>query len=560
MKGEILIIIPARGGSKGIPGKNLRLINDKPMIYYAITTAKKIPHSKVIVSTEDPLIKEVAKIYGAEVLLRPEELARDNVTLEPVIIDVISKINFGDIIITLQPTSPLLKATTLEKALNYFLQEKFDTLVSVRKKTHLFWIEANGKFFPFYKERANRQFLKPVYEETGGLVITYRDVILKNRSRFGVKIGIYSLNEDESLDIDSWEQLIIAELIMKRLKIAIRTEGSHEMGLGHIYRALTIANLFPEHEVIFLTNPEKKPGYMKLKEHTFPIELYRSEDELLKKIDQISPDILINDILDTGEKYIDKLKQKGIFVVNFEDVGSGSRKADLLINALYEWSGREENAFFGYRYECLREEFYMFPIKDSIREKVENILITFGGTDPSNLTKRVIKILPDILPEDVRVTVITGLGYKHTDELKNLIVNLSEKGYQIEMISGSPIMAKYMFEADLIITSNGRTVYEAVSSATPTLVIAQNPREMTHTFAKICRGIKFLGLASELKDNEIMQVVRELLTDYNKRKQMNTLLIPYAREIRKGRERIKKLIIEKFEEWKDATGAKNKNW
>ena len=115
-----LVIIPARGGSKGIPRKNVRIMVDKPLIGYSIENALNSHHDlDVVVSTDDDEIARISYSYGARVIIRPEALATDSVTLDPVIFHAMNEMEKEqnvqyDIIITMQPTSPLLKEETLD--------------------------------------------------------------------------------------------------------------------------------------------------------------------------------------------------------------------------------------------------------------------------------------------------------------------------------------------------------------------------------------------------------------------------------------------------------------
>ena len=124
---KILVVIPARGGSKGIPRKNIRLLDGKPLIAYSIEIAKASAYvDDVVVTTDDSEIALLSEKFGASVIRRSEELARDDIPLDPVIHDAVvrkEKLAFDeyDIVITLQPTSPLLKTSTLDGAI-----EKFD--------------------------------------------------------------------------------------------------------------------------------------------------------------------------------------------------------------------------------------------------------------------------------------------------------------------------------------------------------------------------------------------------------------------------------------------------
>lgn len=125
---NVLAVIPARGGSKGIPRKNVRLMNGKPLIAYSICNAKNCPAvTDVVVSSDDDEILSIGKKYGAYPLRRSESLAKDAVTLDPVIYDATLQMEkkrgiMYDIVITLQPTSPLLTSETLNGAINSFLK------------------------------------------------------------------------------------------------------------------------------------------------------------------------------------------------------------------------------------------------------------------------------------------------------------------------------------------------------------------------------------------------------------------------------------------------------
>ena len=130
---EILAVIPARGGSKGIPRKNVRLIAGKPLIYYAIRNAKQCELiTDVAVSSDDEEILTIAENYHAAALNRSSALAQDAVTLDPVIFDAVEQMEKRenkryDIVITLQPTSPVLRCETLTAAIRDFIDRQADT-------------------------------------------------------------------------------------------------------------------------------------------------------------------------------------------------------------------------------------------------------------------------------------------------------------------------------------------------------------------------------------------------------------------------------------------------
>jgi len=156
---NILAIIPARGGSKGIPRKNLRLLNNKPLIFYSINNALKSKYiTDVYVSSDDDEILTLAKKFGAKVYKRENRLADDKTTLDPVIYrayQYAKKIENKDydLIITLQPTSPLLKTNSIDLAIEEMLNDlSIDTMISAKNDTHLSWKFVDGKYIPNYKK------------------------------------------------------------------------------------------------------------------------------------------------------------------------------------------------------------------------------------------------------------------------------------------------------------------------------------------------------------------------------------------------------------------------
>ena len=185
---KTLIVIPARGGSKRIPRKNVRIMCGKPLIAYSIENAKALRESlhldvDVAVSTDDEELGGIVKKRGVEVIARPAELATDSATLDPVIFHAMNIMEEKkgikyDIVITMQATSPTLRADTIKKAIEYFESHDFDTVLSATNKPHLSWgISPSGEYVKNYEKRLNSQELPPNYLETGGFLITRRDCV-----------------------------------------------------------------------------------------------------------------------------------------------------------------------------------------------------------------------------------------------------------------------------------------------------------------------------------------------------------------------------------------------
>lgn len=218
---KILAVVPARAGSKGIPNKNIRIIDGHPLIYYSIKNALSSKYiTDVIVSTDSDSVRIIAEQMGAQIKLRDKSLCGDSVTLDSVIADAVPVNENWDYVITMQPTSPTLKVETLDKAIDYAIKNDLDTLISAINMPHLSWGEKDGKKVPNYKERLNRQYLPPCYMETGAFVISKASVVTVN-SRIGEKVDIYELPEDESQDVDNFDDLRSVAATLEREKVAI---------------------------------------------------------------------------------------------------------------------------------------------------------------------------------------------------------------------------------------------------------------------------------------------------------------------------------------------------
>ena len=556
---EILAVIPARGGSKGIPRKNIRLLNGKPLIYYQLKNALKSKYiDDIVVTSDDEDILDYASNYDVYLRKRPSELAKDDVTLDPVIYDAVNYMENMlmkkyDIVVTLQPTSPLLRPETLDKAIRYFIENDLDTLVPVVDATHLYWREVNGKIVPDFKERLNRQYLPKKYKETGAFLISKREFIREN-SRFGKKVDIFILDEIEGVDIDTPLDWLIADTLLKRLTILFVVNGNEKIGMGHIYRTITLADRLMGHNILFLTWDSDEKALKLLKDHNYKV-ISTSKENLLDVISDIKPNIVINDILDTETEYIKKLKKLGCFVVNFEDLGEGADEAHLVFNALYEKTNPKPTHKFGYEYECLNEKFYLYPPIE-FRENPETLFICFGGVDQNNLTCRVLSTVPDLIKETTidKIIVVVGPGYRYKEELDRIIANLEGN---IKVYQNVRNMPKLMKEADIAITSNGRTIYELTAMGIPTISIAQNDRETLHLFARYHSGIRYLGIACTVSDRDIIEAIKEIANNQDLRKKMYLAQIKASKIIRQGIERVINEIMASYWRWRN---EKDQNW
>ena len=229
---NILAVIPARGGSKGIPRKNIVKINDRPLIDYTIQAALQVSRiNHVIVSTEDEEIASISRGLGVEVpFMRPNHLAVDQAQSAPVVIDAlyrmeeINNIKY-DAVLMLQPTSPLRTSKHIDEALDLFFSQECDSVVSVVSVggTHPFRMKrlvgnqlVNYIDQGFWDMRP-RQALPPAYIRNGSIYLIKRDVLIKEEQLIGKKCLGMVMSDEESINIDSPLDLKLAELLLGQL-------------------------------------------------------------------------------------------------------------------------------------------------------------------------------------------------------------------------------------------------------------------------------------------------------------------------------------------------------
>ena len=232
---RIYAIIPARGGSKGVPGKNVRPLLGRPLIAWTITEAQKSKYiNKIIVNTDDPTIAEVSHKWGAEIFNRPKELAEDLTPDLPVfehhLRQLIKDNDLPDMIVDLRATAPLRRVERIEQGINLLLKagkEKADSVRAVSKAAkhpYKMWRLTDNFLTPFLtkaetgiKEPYNnpRQILPPVYQNNGCLNAFWPETILKKHSMTGERIIGYIMADWESVNIDQPSDFFVAEELMK---------------------------------------------------------------------------------------------------------------------------------------------------------------------------------------------------------------------------------------------------------------------------------------------------------------------------------------------------------
>lgn len=226
----MLAIIPARGGSKGLPGKNIKKLEGKPLIAYTIEAARSSECiDRIIVSTDDEKIAEISREYGAEVpFLREEKLASDSASAIDVYLDAVERLGAPyqkRPFMVLLPTVPLRTSRHIEEAYALFDREKAKTLISVvRADVPASWyLSVNREGFLYSEGYGlengnvhNRQDNKTSYIPNGAIYILDYNLLKEKRTYYCERTVPYIMNRTESVDIDTWEDFEYAEYILQK--------------------------------------------------------------------------------------------------------------------------------------------------------------------------------------------------------------------------------------------------------------------------------------------------------------------------------------------------------
>jgi len=222
---KAIAIIPARGGSKGILGKNIKLFNGKPLINYSIEYALKSELiCDVFVTTDNHEIAEISEKAGAKIILRPDEISGDTATTESAIEHALTQINSNpELVVLLQATSPLRPKNSLSKIIEHFINKKLDSLLTISPTHRFFWEIKNEIAIANYDyiNRPRRQDMKEndiKYIENGSVYIFTKMNFKESKNRLGGKIGYYIFPEEYSFEIDSINDWILLEQIAQQIK------------------------------------------------------------------------------------------------------------------------------------------------------------------------------------------------------------------------------------------------------------------------------------------------------------------------------------------------------
>ncbi len=356
------------------------------------------------------------------------------------------------------------------------------------------------------------------------------------------------------------------------LTIAIRTDGSTVIGLGHVTNCLALAEHLKryfdqkernnkvdnevDYKIIFIMKNFSE-SVQKVKNFGYEVIEINNEfseeetaQETLLILKKLKAAMLITDLLEINYDFSDQLKELGIKSVSIDILGKIKLQSDIIFNRTiiaerfknYCQDGNIQY-YLGPDYVILNKQFLgLAEKKREINEKVKNILICLGGGDEFNITARIVKLINSIPDQTSKIkpTIILGAAFKGQKELQEALDN-SIKDYL--MVKDVRNMAEYMLKSDLAVCAGGSILYELAVTGTPALIIPMNDHQVENAAAFSKQGsVISTKLHTEVTNTEILEKINELCHDYEQRKKMSQL----GKQITdgKGAERTAKIIGE----------------
>ncbi|MEC8882549.1 MAG: hypothetical protein VX737_04640 [Pseudomonadota bacterium] len=421
-------------------------------------------------------------------------------------------------ILLLSPYAPLLTLDLIDKAKQALIESNKDLLKPVKHvKKHLYDENGQSTFSALF---GNKYEIHTVESKA---FVLLRSTLLRANVNQNPAILSWPVEHD-LMEIESYQDWWVCEKLLNRKRIVFRVIGNDKVGMGHIYRSLSLAHEITDHEILFVSDSENTVAVNKLAGYDYWLGIYET-DSIIENIINLKPDLLINDILSTTKADVLPLQQQGIKVINFEDLDEGARLADLTINELYDESQfTGGNILWGHEYFFVRDEFHDAK-PHRFNKRINAILLTFGGTDQHNLSHKIYHTIREFCKlRNIQLNIVTGGGYSGYDQLESEIKD--EPLFTLTKASG--VISSIMEKSQVAISSNGRTVYELAHMNIPAIIISQHKREETHSFACKKNGFIPLGLFEKgTTEFEVLSQLTKLLDDDGYRHQLFEKMTKY---------------------------------
>lgn len=407
--------------------------------------------------------------------------------------------------VILRASAPLLTWVDLEDAWKKYLASQADCLITVRAIKQRLWRESEDMRGMLLAAGGGEGLQKSYLVESRALII----LDLASLDKPDAKTVPYFLDE-RGIEIQNYQDWWICERLLERRHVVFVVAGYAAIGMGHVYRALMLAHEITRHQITFVCTRQSELALENVASRDYRV-LRQGKEPLWETVLAQKPDLVVNDFLDTSAEYMRRLLDSGARCVNFEDMGEGAELASLVINALYNDCPDSPRMRCGPAYFCLRDEF-LHASRNAFRPNVETLLITFGGTDQRDFTRRTLDVVEPICRDlGIKIRIVTGPGYAHKEKLERRLEELANP--LILFAWATNIMSRMMEGADLALCSAGRTVYELAHMRVPGIVFATHGREARHPFARPRNGFLFAGLMEKARDWRVRNLFLAMLKE-----------------------------------------------
>ena len=588
MKLHVAAIIQARMSSSRFPGKVLAPLAGKPLIWHIVHRLRQCKNVDSIVlavttnDTDDPLV-DFANKEGIKIVRGPEDNVLERYYLAAKTID-------ADVIVRVTGDVPLIDPVWLDNLVNTLIEKKVDyvsgdpAVASIHEGFSPFTYDALEKlvdkagadpmarehvtaYFKEYPGFVSSAFVTPDldYQFKGARISvdTPADLqfIEKIYSRLQVPAGDADVREVVKLLRREPELLQInAHVYQKRAdeitrQALFRCDGGSNIGFGHIFRCLALADQLREHFGFGVTFAMAKDtnGFESVQKAGYKVDLidYEKEEESLGQlVKSINPDVLIFDSLsELDNQVLDSWREEGLLILTVDDPTNKRLSADLVFYPPVpqvqdmSWDGFTGELFSGWQWVLLRQEFVdCRNNRSSDQTGKPAVLVTMGGSDPKGLTLKAVEALED-LDQNIRVLVLIGPGFSHKERIE---VKLKRSQLQYRVYKNYSEPGCLFAKADLAVASFGVTAYELAATGVPSVLlgISEDHALSASVFESAGIGIN-LGCYSSVEKNTLAEAVKKLLNDHGLRKKMSEQALKQVDG--RGVQRIAKIIRERLQ-------------
>lgn len=531
------IVIPAIKKNAVIPDQLVKRLAGVTLIQRAIDTARSVAEAADIVVVTDS--QEIALVcerngvrhhYNASLRFTSLDIVRE---LRGVLEELAATYPY---LVIYRASCPLLTGHDIDDAFDRFRSEGADVLVTVKSIRQRVWEKRDGSLDAILADEGpddraegdsdadagstpggsggHASPSREVYVESKALVMLRASALAPGATP---RVMPYFLN-DRAIEINSYQDWWLCEKLLERRHIVFVVAGYPAIGMGHVFRALMLAHEISDHKITFLCTRDSELAVKNIAARDYRTYIQQTDDlasglapGLAHDVLRLAPDLVVNDILDTDAEYMLRLKAAGVRTVNFEDEGPGAAHADLVVNALYEEKHEDPRLLYGHRYFCLRDEFIAGE-RNPFRPQPQRVLVTFGGTDHSDFTRRTLDVIEPLCRErGIAISIVAGPGYAHREAMQAHVEALNSP--LVEFTHATNVMSRKMEGADIAICSAGRTVYELAHMRVPAIVMAHHEREARHTFARARNGFAYLGVMHPFREGALRRAFTRMLDE-----------------------------------------------